>query len=140
DLVGQVARHRVDVVGQVFPRAGDAAHFGLTAKLAFRADFARDARDFGRERVQLVHHRVHGVFESENFSSLIYGDFAREVAVRSFPARRSSDLDLVGQVARHRVDVVGQVFPRAGDASHFGLTAELAFGADLARDTRDLGR
>ena len=42
--------------------------------------------------------------------------------------------DLAGQVRRHRVDVVGQVLPGAGDARHLGLAAELAFGADLARD------
>ena len=34
---------------------------------------------------------------------------------------------------------VGQVLPRAGDARHVGLAAELAFGADLARDARHLG-
>ena len=30
--------------------------------------------------------------------------------------------------------------PRAADALHLGLAAELAFGADLARDARDLVR
>ena len=35
------------------------------------------------------------------------------------------------------VDRVGEVLPRAGDARHLGLTAELPFGADLARDARD---
>ncbi len=44
-----------------------------------------------------------------------------------------------GQVAGHRVDAVGQVLPGAGDALHLGLAAELAFGADLARDARHLG-
>ncbi len=47
---------------------------------------------------------------------------------------------LAGQVAGHEVDVVGQVLPGAGDAGHGGLAAELAFGADLARDARDLRR
>ena len=43
------------------------------------------------------------------------------------------------QVAGHQVDVVGQVLPRAGDAGHDGLAAELAFGADLAGDAGHFG-
>src|SRR4029453_17190856 len=33
DLAGEVAGHEVDVVGQVFPGAGHAAHVGLAAEL-----------------------------------------------------------------------------------------------------------
>ena len=44
---------------------------------------------------------------------------------------------LRGEVAGERVDVVGQVLPDAGDALHARLAAELAVGADLARDARD---
>ena len=45
---------------------------------------------------------------------------------------------LLRQVRGHEVDVVGQVLPRAGDARHVGLTAELSFDTDLARDRRHL--
>src|SRR6185312_2231576 len=45
---------------------------------------------------------------------------------------------LRGQVVGHGVDRVGQVLPGAGHAGHDGLTAEAAFGADLAGDARDL--
>ena len=38
----------------------------------------------------------------------------------------------------HEVHVVGEVLPGAGDALHLGLAAELALGADLARDARHL--
>ena len=38
------------------------------------------------------------------------------------------------------VDVVGQVLPRAGDAGHLRLAAELAFGADFARHARHFRR
>src|SRR5256885_2368357 len=58
DLAGQVGGHRVDRVGQVLPGAGDAAHQRLSAELAFGADLARHARDFAREGVELVDHRV----------------------------------------------------------------------------------
>src|SRR6476469_7484473 len=44
--------------------------------------------------------------------------------------------NLLGEVAGHRVDVVGEVLPRAGDARHLRLAAELALGANLARHAR----
>jgi hypothetical protein len=47
-LRSQVRRHRIDVVGQVLPRAGERRAPGLAAELALGADFARDARDFRR--------------------------------------------------------------------------------------------
>src|ERR1700738_161847 len=53
--------------------------------------------------------------------------------------RASGDVaDLAGEVGGHRVDAVGQVLPAAGHAAHQCLAAELAFGADLARDARHL--
>ena len=55
---GQVARHRVDAVGQVLPDAADVADLRLAAELAVGADLARDARDFRREHAQLLDHRV----------------------------------------------------------------------------------
>ena len=39
---------------------------------------------------------------------------------------------LAGQVRGHGVHVVGEVLPRAADARHLRLAAELAFGADFA--------
>ena len=65
---GEVGRHGVDVVGQTFPRSGDAGHLRLAAQLAFGADFARHAGHFGGERVQLIHHRIDGVLEFQNFA------------------------------------------------------------------------
>jgi hypothetical protein len=58
DLVGQVARHDVDVVGEVLPGAGDPGHLGLAAELALRADLARHAGHLGGERRELVDHCV----------------------------------------------------------------------------------
>src|SRR5262249_59121447 len=74
------AGHRIDAVGQVLPRTADAGHLRLPAKLAFGADFARDARDFGRKRVELIDHRIEGVFQLENFAAHVDGDLARQVA------------------------------------------------------------
>ena len=43
-------------------------HLRLAAELAFRAHFARHARHFRGERVELVHHRVDGVLQLKNFA------------------------------------------------------------------------
>ena len=66
--------------------------------------------------------------------------FLRQVAVGDGGRHVGDVADLAGQVAGHRVDVVGQVLPGAGHALDVGLAAELAFGADLARHARHLGR
>src|SRR5690606_23029873 len=136
-LAGQVGRHRVDVVGQVLPGAGDIGHLRLSAELALGADLARHAGDFGGEAVELVDHRVDGVLELGDLATHVHRDLARQVAL----GHRRGDLGdvahLAGEIGRHRVDRVGQVLPGAGHAGHDGLSAELAFGTDLARHPRD---
>ena len=47
---------------------------------------------------------------------------------------------LLGEVGRHHVHGVGQILPRAGNARHLRLTAQLAFGAHFARHTRHFRR
>src|SRR5205823_2625563 len=80
DLVGEVGGQQVDVVGEVLPSAGNAGYLGLAAKLAVGADFAGYASDFGGEGVELIHHRVDGVLEFEDFSADVDGDLAGKVA------------------------------------------------------------
>ena len=48
DLRRQIAGHRVDAVGEILPRARNAAHVGLTAEFALRPDFARDTGHLSR--------------------------------------------------------------------------------------------
>src|SRR4029078_6806574 len=136
-LSGQVAGHEVDAVGQVFPGTGDAWHLCLAAELAFGAHFARHARHFRGEAVELVHHRVDGVLELENFAAHVDGDLARQVAARDGGCHLRDVTHLVGQIAAHSVDRIGQVFPGSGDARHKRLAAQLAVGADFARDARN---
>src|SRR5205823_11485508 len=73
----------------------------------------------------------------QDFTAHVDRDLLREVAVGD----RSRDLgdvaDLRGEVRGHRVDALGKILPGAGDAEHVGLTAEPAFGTDLARHARD---
>ena len=68
-LTGQVGRHRVDVVGKVLPGAGDALHLGLTAELAFGAHLASDAGHFGRERRELLDHRVDDLADAQELAA-----------------------------------------------------------------------
>ena len=138
-LAGEVRGHEVDVVGQVLPGAGHAGHLRLAAELAFGADLARDAGHFRGEAVELIDHRVDGVLQLEDLALHVDGDLARQVAVGDGGGDVGDVADLAGEVRGHRVDVVGEVLPGAGDARHLGLAAELAFGADLARHAGDFG-
>src|SRR4029077_9768295 len=117
--------------GQVLPGTGDAGHLRLSTEFALGADLARDARHFACERVQLVHHRVDGVFQFENLPLHVDGDLARQVAARPGCGDFGDIVDLRGEVGGEQVDVVGQVFPGAADAGHNGLTAQSALGADF---------
>ena len=90
------------------------------------------------EGVELIDHRVDGVLELEDLALHVDRDLARQVAAGDGGRHLGDVAHLAGQVAGHRVDVVGEVLPGAGDARHLRLAAELALGADLARDARHL--
>src|SRR5262249_10310096 len=81
NLRGEVSSHGVDRICQVAPGSADSLDIGLSAELAFGTDFARDAGDFRRERAQLVHHGVDGVFELQDFAFDRNGNFARQIAI-----------------------------------------------------------
>ena len=130
--------HQVDVVGQVLPRAGDAAHLRLAAELALGADLARHAGHFRGERVELVDHGVDGVLQLEDLALHVDGDLLRQVAERHRGGHLGDVAHLAGQVGGHRVHIVGQILPGAADALDLRLAAELALRADLARDARHL--
>src|SRR5205814_635152 len=78
-LGGEVAGHAVDGVGQIFPRAGDALHFGLATSHDFRAHFAGDASYFGGEGGELIHHGVDHVLDLEDFAFHVDHDFLGQV-------------------------------------------------------------
>ncbi len=139
DLRREIRGHGIDVIRQIFPRAGDAGNDGLAAEFAFGADFARHAGDFGGEGVQLVHHRIDRVLQLQNFALHVHRDFPGQVAARNGGGHVRDVADLAGEVGRHGIDIVGQIFPRAGDAGHEGLSAQFSFGADFARHARHFG-
>ena len=139
-LRGQVGREQVHVVGQVLPGTGDTGHHSLSAEASVGAHFARDARHLAGERAQLIDHRVERFLEEQDFAAHVHGDLARQVAGRDGGGHLGDVAHLRGQVAGHRVDVIGQILPGARDARHLGLAAELALGAHLARDARHFAR
>src|SRR6185369_9423290 len=132
-LVGQVAGHEVDVLGEALPGPTYALDVGLAAEAALRPHLAGHAGDLGGEGVELVDHGVDRVLELEDLAPDIDRDLLGQVALGHRRGHLGDVADLGGQVAGHRVDRVGQVLPRAGDAGHLGLAAELALGAHLAR-------
>jgi hypothetical protein len=106
----------------------------LPAQPSLDADFFGDAGHlFGEDR-QGIRHVVDGFGQSGNFTFGFDGQLLFQAAV----SRRRDDLndaaDLPREVRGHNVDVVGQIFPGAGDPRHDRLAAELPFGADFARD------
>ena len=114
-------------------------HVGLAAELSLRTDFLRDARDLGGERLELIDHDVDRVLQLEDFALRVDGDLLREVALGDSRRHLRDVANLRREVRGEAVDVVGQVTPRAADAAHLGLPAELPFVTDLLRDARDLG-
>src|SRR5205085_2255054 len=98
-----------------------------------------DARDFSGERGELVHHRVDGVLEFENFAFDVYRDFLGQVAVGNGGGDCGDVTHLGGEVGRHEIDGVGQVFPSARDTFDFSLTAEYSYGADFASHPSHFG-
>src|SRR5262249_17830474 len=131
--------HHVDVVGQVLPAAGDAAHLGLAAELALGADLAGHARDLRGDAAKRLDHLAGGFLELAGRALRLDRDLLGEVAVGDRGLHHRDVAHLRGEVARELVDVVGEVLPGACDAADPGLGAELALGAALAGDADDLG-
>src|SRR5207248_10378853 len=97
------------------------------------ADLARHARHFAGEAAELIDHGVDGVLQLEDFAFDVDGDLLRQVAVGDGGGDLGDVADLIGEVGRHPVDVVGEILPGAADARHHRLAAQFSVGADLAR-------
>ena len=138
-LRGKIARHEIDRISQIFPRSGNAFHFGLTTQNASGTHFARDTRNFRGKRAQSINQRVDRVLHFENLAFHINGDLPRKIATRDCRRHFSDIADLPRKIARHHVHVVGQILPRACDAAHVCLSAQFSFAAYLTCHPRDFG-
>jgi hypothetical protein len=137
NLVGELGCELVHVVGEIAPQTRRAGNGRLAAEASFEADFTRNRRHLigkGRERID---HPVDRLGELRDFTARLQRQFALEVAVGDAGNDLRDAAHLVRQVRRHRVDVVGEVFPDAADALHVCLTAEHTFRSDFARNACD---
>jgi len=139
DLAGEVGGHGVDIVREVFPGTRYARHGCLTAKYALCADFPRYTRNLRGKSIELVDHRVDGIFEFENLTTHVDGDLLGKIAIGHGNCHLSDVANLAGEIGSHRVDVVREILPSTRHTGHCGLPAELAVGTDLAGYTGDLG-
>ena len=110
----QVRGEQVYVGGQVAPRARGARNVGLAAEPTLDADLARHARDLigkGRKRRR---HAVDGVRQRRYLALRLHGQPLTELAIGHRGHYLDDAAHLVGQVVRHRVDVVGGYRGRIG--------------------------
>src|SRR5205823_6041179 len=106
DLSGQVSGHQVHAVDLVSAAAGDVLHVRLAAVSLVRAHFSCHARYLGRERAELIHHRVDGVLQLEDLAAHVDGDLLRQVAGGDGGRHLGDVPDLAGQVSGHQVHAV----------------------------------
>ena len=126
----------------------DRARHGGEVALALQQ--ARELREVGLQPVlrgvlfgrvaQVDDHFVDVVLEGRDFAGRFDVDRLRQVALGHGGRDFGDGAHLGRQVRGETVDVVGEVLPRAGDAAHVGLAAELTFGADFLRDARHFRR
>ena len=116
-LGGEIRRELIDVIGEIFPGAGSAGHVGLAAQFSFHTDFAGHRGHLVGERRERVDHAVDRVGQFGDFAFGFDQQFAFQIAVGDGRHDFRDAAHLVGQVAGHEVHVVGQILPRAGDAS-----------------------
>src|SRR5207302_2040778 len=134
---GEIAGHRVNRLGEIFPCPRQTSDLGLAAELAFGADLARDAGDLRGKGTQAIHHRVDGILELKDLASDIDGDLLGQIAIGNCGGYFGNVADLRGQVGSHGIDRIREVLPGAGAAFDDGLAAEFAFGADFPGDAGD---
>src|SRR5262249_21329453 len=127
-------------VGQILPRPCHTLHVRLPAEFSFGTHFAGYARHFRSERPQLIHHRVNGFLQLQNFPLHVYRDLLRRSPIRHLRRHGSYISPLCREVACHEVHRVRQVLPRTGDTFHFGLPTQLPFRTYFTSHARHFRR
>ena len=133
----EVAGHVVNTIGQILPRPSNAFDIGLAAQLSFGADFPGHACNFRGEGVELIHHRIDGVFQLQNFSAYFDGDLPRQIAFRDGRRHVGDIAHLIGEVTGHVVHAVREIFPGAADTFHLCLAAQASFCTHFAGHARN---
>ncbi len=127
----QVGCQLIDIIGYLAPQAGGIGDSGLTPQLTFSSHFTRHARYFGSERIELIHHRVDGVLQVEDFALYGDSDLSRQVAL----CNRSGDFGdiphLPCEILSHQVHIAGEIHPYTRDTYHARLAPQFALSAHL---------
>ena len=132
--VVRFAANRFTLSVKSFQVPADSRNHGLPPQSAVGAHFARHSRDLAGEGTQLIDHGVQRFLQEQDFAAHIDRDLARQIAGRDRGGDLRDIAHLRGEIAGHGIDVVGEVLPGAGNAGHLRLAAQLALGADLARN------
>src|SRR5262249_23483778 len=98
-----------------------------------------DTADFRCERIELVDHRVDGIFQPEDFAFDVDRNLPGQISTSDGRCHVRDVADLAGEVRGHRIHVVGEIFPGSGAVRRHPLTARLAVGTDFAGNTGDFG-
>src|SRR5207247_5055702 len=120
-LTREVAGHRVDIVGEVFPGPGRPLHVGLAAQPALGTHLARYARDFRGEGVQLIHHDIDRVLQLEDLALHLDRDLLGEVALLHRGRDVGDGAELGGGDVRSLVDLLRHLFPGPGRTGPTGV-------------------
>src|SRR5262249_3378448 len=80
-LPSEILSHQVHIAGEIHPYTRDTYHARLAPEFALSAYLVGHARYFEGERIELIHHRVDGVLQVENFALHFDGDLLGETAI-----------------------------------------------------------
>src|SRR5699024_8744484 len=131
DLVGEVVRHGVDVLGEVLPDALDPTHVRPATECPLGAHLTGHPGHFVTEGGQLVHHRVDGVLPVEHLALHVDADLLAQITPGHRRGHLSHVAPLLGQPDRHPVDRLGHLTPGTRDPVDPGGTTQLALGTHL---------
>ena len=135
----------IHVLRQIFPSSGDAFHFRLAAELAFRADFARDARHFRCESAELADHRVYRFCGVQKFTlQRAAFDFSchsfGQISLRDSPNDSRHLARRLNEISDQIVDRSNCVGPGVGHFADRGALGNPAFLAHHPPDAFQFAR
>ena len=138
-LFREIGCHHVDGVSEILPSTCHARNSCLATQPTLRSDFAGDAGNLGGKGIQLIDHRIDGVFQFQYFPLYRNRDLARKVAAGDGSRHLRDVAHLCRQIGGKQIHVVGEVLPCPSDTGYLRLTAQFAVGSDFTCDAGDLG-
>ncbi|HZM26857.1 MAG TPA: hypothetical protein VFB89_05845, partial [Gemmatimonadales bacterium] len=112
----QIRGELVHVVGEIAPGARGTRHSRLPTELAFDTDLTGHVGNLIGEGGERLDHAVDRIGQSRDLALGFHAELALEIAVGDGGDDLGDAAHLTRQVARHRVHVVGEILPDAGDA------------------------